>query len=169
VETTGPAQPSDVDERPANDFVSPSLQPGTVLYIEDNLDSIEVVESIFKKRCPNIKLIATTVGEPAVDLVREHAPEVVLLDLDLPDSNGIEVLRRLKLDVNTRYIPVLIVSADVVPAQIERMLDAGAYDYVTKPINVRRLLELIDSALKAPIPVGAGKLVGRPRVTVAPS
>jgi signal transduction histidine kinase/ActR/RegA family two-component response regulator len=169
VETPAPAPTNDVDASSAHDVVSGSFPPITVLYVEDNLANIELVESIFKRQRPHFKLISTRLGEPAVGLALEHAPRIVLLDLDMPDINGAEVLKRLKLDSATRHIPVLIVSADAVPAQIESMLDAGAYDYIIKPINVGRLLELVDRALKGPIPAASMKLEGRPPITMVPS
>ena len=89
-------------------------------------------------------------GRQGVDLARVHRPDLVLLDLHLPDLPGEEVLRQLREDPRTRDIPVLILSADATPGQVGRLLDQGARAYLTKPLDVKQLLERLDERLAAP-------------------
>ncbi|MDQ6847677.1 MAG: ATP-binding protein [Candidatus Dormibacteraeota bacterium] len=126
----------------------------TVLYVEDNLATISLVESIFALR-PNVRLLTAMQGGLAVDLAREHCPDLVILDLHLPDLNGDEVLRRLRHDKRTASIPVVIYSADATEPQVRRLLSAGALAFLTKPARVTELLELIDGVLGHPAEVRA--------------
>jgi PAS domain S-box-containing protein len=120
---------------------------GTVLYIEDNLSNFELMERVLERR-PGVRLIGASHGQEGIDLVRAEAPDLVLLDLHLPDMRGEEVLRRLWEDIRTRTIPVAILSADATASQTARMRAAGAAAYLTKPIDVGNVLELIDRVLK---------------------
>jgi len=124
----------------------------TVLYIEDNLPNLELIQGVLTHR-PAVRLISAMQGQLGLDLAREHRPGLILLDLHLPDLPGDEVLRRLRADPRTRGIPVVVISADVTPGQIDRMLGAGVAAYLTKPIDVRRLIELVDATAV----VGAGR------------
>ena len=124
----------------------------TVLYVEDNLATISLVESIFALR-PNVRLLTAMQGGLAVDLAREHCPDLVILDLHLPDLNGDEVLRRLREEKRTAAIPVVIYSADATEPQVRRLLDAGALAYLTKPAKVTEFLAMIDGVLGHPAEV----------------
>jgi PAS domain S-box-containing protein len=119
----------------------------TVLYVEDNLANLRLVERILARR-PAVRLIAALQGSLALELAREHHPDLILLDVHLPDIDGDEVLRRLQGDPATSAIPVITVSAEATPAKIERFLTAGARDYLTKPLDVSRFLEVIDEVLR---------------------
>ncbi len=119
-----------------------------VLYIEDNLANFGLVQTILRHR-PEIKLLAAMQGRQGIELAQRHRPDLILLDFHLPDINGDEVLRRLREDPETRDIPVLIVSADATPLQIERMRAAGANDYLTKPLDVKRFLEVLNEQWRA--------------------
>jgi PAS domain S-box-containing protein len=118
----------------------------TVLYAEDNLSTVALVESIFALR-PNIRLITAMQGGIALDLAREHGPDLIILDLHLPDLNGDEVLLRLRQDARTAAIPVVIYSADATERQVSRLLEAGAAAFLTKPARVTEFLTMIDSVL----------------------
>jgi PAS domain S-box-containing protein len=124
---------------------------GTVLYIEDNLSNLKLVENLLELR-PEVKIIAAMQGRLGLDLARQHRPEIILLDVHLPDMPGGEVLRRLQDAPETRHIPVVVISADATRAQIDRLLAGGARAYLTKPLDVKKLLELLDDTLtqKAP-------------------
>ena len=87
-------------------------------------------------------------GRLGFDLARQHRPDLILLDQHLPDLNGDAVLGLLRADPRTREIPVIILSADASARQIERLRAAGARDYLTKPLDVRRFLAVIDEALR---------------------
>ena len=107
---------------------------------------IEVVERVLVER-GGVRLLTTAEGEEAEGLARRHRPEIVLLDLQLPDVGGEEVLRRLKADPATAELPVVVISADVDPEHIERVLAAGAREYLTKPLDVARFRAVVDSLL----------------------
>lgn len=125
-----------------------SQRSATVLYVEDNLDNLRLVEGILAYR-PKIKLLSGLQGRVALDLARQHLPDLILLDVHLPDIKGDEVLRRLKADPALQAIPVIVISADATANQIARLRAAGADDYLTKPIDVVRFLEIVDGRLKA--------------------
>jgi PAS domain S-box-containing protein len=118
----------------------------TVLYVEDNLATVALVESIFALR-PNVRLLTAMQGGMAVELAREHRPDLVILDLHLPDINGEEVIKHLRLDPRTADVPVVIYSADATERQVDRLLAAGAEAYLTKPARVAQFLGLIDRIL----------------------
>ena len=86
-------------------------------------------------------------GRLGLELAREHHPDLILLDLHLPDMGGREVLDRLRLDPETAGIPVVIISADATPGQVKRLLAAGATDYLTKPLDVSQFLRVLDDNL----------------------
>lgn len=117
-----------------------------VLYIEDMVANAKLVEQILTRR-PDITLLPAMLGGIGLELAREHRPDLVLLDLHLPDLGGDEVLRRLRADPATEDIPVVILSADATPRQFDRLLAAGATAYLTKPIAVRQLLDTLDQIL----------------------
>ena len=123
----------------------------TILYIEDNLSNFQVIARLFSDR-GNVNLIEAMQGGIGLDLAREHRPDLILCDLHLPDMDGAEVLRRLRGDERTRSTPVIIVSADAMPHQAKRLKDLGAEAYVTKPINLRELLVLINRILDKSAP-----------------
>jgi PAS domain S-box-containing protein len=115
----------------------------TVLYIEDNLSNLQLVDRVVSRR-PGVTLISAMRPMLGLDLAREHDPDLVLLDLHLPDMPGEEVLRRLRNDPRTAEIPVVILSADARPSLIKRLLGAGARAFLTKPLDVAELLALLD-------------------------
>jgi signal transduction histidine kinase/ActR/RegA family two-component response regulator len=119
---------------------------GLVLYVEDNLSNFRLVERLLERR-PATRLLSAIQGRRGLELAREQRPALILLDLHLPDLSGEEVLRRLQEDPATREIPVAILTADATPGQADRLLAAGARAHLTKPIEVRRLLALLDEHL----------------------
>ena len=120
----------------------------TIVYIEDNLSNLKLVNGLLE-RVPQTRLIPAMQGQLGLELVRRHRPDLVLLDLHLPDLHGREVLEELKRDPLTAAIPVIVLSADATPAQLDRLRRAGAQTYVTKPIDVQALLEVIRAARPA--------------------
>jgi signal transduction histidine kinase len=118
----------------------------TVLYIEDNLANMRLMEHIVSYR-PQIRLLSAVQGRLGLELACQHQPDLILLDLHLPDLSGDEVLRRLQADPKTRRIPVVMISADATPGQVDRLLRAGAALYMTKPLNVEKLLKSFDDHL----------------------
>jgi signal transduction histidine kinase/ActR/RegA family two-component response regulator len=118
----------------------------TLLYIEDNLANLKLVQRVVAHR-PDVDIIPAMQGGLGLDLAREHQPALILLDLHLPDIPGDQVLHQLRQDPATAPIPVVVVSADATPGQRQRLLTAGATEYLTKPYEVQELLRIIDEAL----------------------
>jgi len=119
---------------------------GTILYIEDNLSNFRLIERALALRA-NVRLLPAMLGGLGLDLAREHRPDLVLLDLHLPDMSGDELLARLRADPATREIPVIVLSADATPGQVERLLADGARAYLTKPLDIGAFLAAVDEVL----------------------
>jgi PAS domain S-box-containing protein len=143
-------------QAPGDDATTLSAAPATangslggkVLYIEDNLSNIKLVQRVID-RLPGVRLLPAMQGRLGLDLARRHHPELILLDLHLPDLHGREVLEQLKSDPATATIPVVIVSADATTAQVSRLKAEGAAEYLTKPIDVETLLNITTGALQS--------------------
>jgi CheY-like chemotaxis protein len=119
----------------------------TILYVEDNLPNLELIEHILA-RWPHVQLLPAMQGRLGIDLALRHVPDLVLLDLHLPDMNDIEVLQALRADPRTADVPVVVVSADATHGQIDRLLAAGAQAYLTKPLDVQQFLRLTRELLE---------------------
>jgi CheY-like chemotaxis protein/two-component sensor histidine kinase len=119
-----------------------------VLLIEDNMSNIRLMEKIFQSR-PQAKLLVAMQGHLGYELAVQHLPDLILLDLNLPDCHGIDLLQRLKGLDETADIPIVVVSADATQAQIARLISTGALKYLTKPVNVRELLTTVDEVFVA--------------------
>jgi len=120
--------------------------PATLLYVEDNLANLSLVETILLSR-PGWRTMSALQGQLGVELAREHLPDLVLLDLHLPDISGEEVLRRLRADGRTARIPVVVISADATPTMVQRLRTAGADAYLTKPLDIDEFLETVERFL----------------------
>ena len=130
--------------------------PRSVLYVEDLVANVSLVEEILRQR-PDVTLLPAMLGGMALELAKEHEPDLVLLDLHLPDIGGDEVLARLQGDPATRDIPVLVFSADATRRQTEELLAAGARGYLTKPIRVADLLTAVDDLLDGEAPPSSAR------------
>jgi signal transduction histidine kinase len=126
--------------------VDHGLHGKTVLYIEDNLANLKLIEHILQDR-PGMTLLSSMQGSLGLELAFGKNPDLILLDLHLPDIGGREVLRRLRVEPATRDTPVIILTADVTPRRMERVLNEGAQACLTKPIDVRQFLGLLDRML----------------------
>ncbi|MDR7534010.1 MAG: ATP-binding protein [Armatimonadota bacterium] len=128
--------------------VSPEITvaPRTVLYLEDNVSNLRLVERLVARR-PYIRLVPAMQGRLGWDLALEHRPDLILLDLHLPDVPGDELLRRFKAHPNLQHIPVVVLSADATAARVQQVRELGAVAYLTKPVDVARLLRLLDELL----------------------
>jgi PAS domain S-box-containing protein len=133
----------------------------TVLYIEDNPSNIKLVDTILRERS-EITLLVAQQGSLGMELAREHAPALVLLDLNLPDVSGLEVLRRLRADPQTAQIPVVMVSADATSGQAARMRRFGADGYLTKPFDIAQFFAVIDGSPEVRAPESAGSPPAEP-------
>ena len=118
-----------------------------LLYIDDTEANIRLVRAILEHR-PSIELIPALAGNVGLDLAREHRPDLILLDLHLPDLTGDAVLAHLKADERTRHIPVVFFTADITSEQQKAALEAGADGYLTKPLTAPTLLDTVDRHLR---------------------
>ena len=117
-----------------------------VLYIEDNQSQLALLAWIMDREA-DIELMSAMRGRHGLELAREHVPDLIVLDLHLPDMPGETVLQALQEDVATRRIPVVVLSADDSRKRIKRLLRLGARDYLTKPLDIPRLFESIAANL----------------------
>jgi signal transduction histidine kinase/ActR/RegA family two-component response regulator len=132
---------------PASPAAGPHTLAGaglTVLYVEDNPANVEVIARFLRSR-PNTTLVSATTGRAGLACAVRDVPDIILLDLNLPDLNGDQVLNELKADPATAAIPVVVLSADASRGVIHRLLARGAFAYLTKPIELAELAELLDS------------------------
>ena len=120
----------------------------TILYVEDNPSNLRLVERVLARR-GGMHLLTASEGEIVPELIRQRRPDLVLLDLHLPGIDGEEVLRRLRADPGTADLPVVIVSAEVNPWYRERLLAAGASDYLSKPLDIPQFLRVLHELLTA--------------------
>ncbi len=137
-------------ERPRSANGHHPSQDRTVLYIEDNVANFELVERALG-RLGAVELLAAMGGGLGLELAAHHQPQLILLDLHLPDLPGEEVLARLKADPRTQEIPVVILSADATDRQIERLLAGGADAYLTKPIDLPDFLDTVSELTAEPV------------------
>ena len=119
----------------------------TLLYVEDNPANMKLVEQIISRH-PNIHLLTAVTGNSGINIARVSQPEVILMDINLPDISGSEALKILYSDPVTTHIPVIAISANAMPRDIEKGLAAGFFRYLTKPIKVNELMNALDVALK---------------------
>jgi len=119
----------------------------TLLYVEDNRANMQLVEQLIARR-PDMRLLSAGDGTQGIALARIHQPEVILMDINLPGISGIQALKILREDPATTHIPVLAISANAMPHDIKKGLDAGFFRYLTKPIKVQEFMDALDMALK---------------------
>ena len=119
----------------------------TVLYVEDNPANLMLVEDLIARR-PDISLLTARDGNRGIEIARASRPDVILMDINLPGISGIRALRILAEDPATAHIPVIALSANAMPRDIDKGLEAGFFRYLTKPIKVNEFMETLDVALK---------------------
>ena len=118
-----------------------------VHYVEDNETNVEVMRGILAQR-PQVELQVSVTGLDGLAAIRARRPDLILLDMHLPDISGMELLRHLKADVHTGGIPIVVVSADALEQQIAAAFEAGCAHYLTKPVSVSELLGVLDDELE---------------------
>ncbi len=133
---------------PAGEVAVPAR---TILYIEDNLASVRLIERILAHRS-GVRLLTAMQGRLGLELIREHRPDLVLLDVHLSDLRGDELLRILRDDPRTSWIPVVVISATTDPRAHDQLLAAGARACLTKPLDAQRLLGLLDEVIRVEEP-----------------
>jgi signal transduction histidine kinase/ActR/RegA family two-component response regulator len=148
-------------------LVAPRVPDGTplrtLLYVEDNPANLELVEELIARR-PDLHLLSAADGNLGVEFARAYLPEVILMDINLPGISGIEAMSILRADPSTAHIPIIALSANAVPRDIEKALEAGFFKYLTKPIKVDQFMDALDIALKfsrAAASTTAGRAVER--------
>ena len=119
----------------------------TILYVEDNPANMMLVEDIISRR-PDIRLLSAVDGKSGIELARASMPDVILMDIHLPGISGIDAMRILVADEATGHIPVIALSANAIPRDIEKGLEAGFFRYLTKPIKVDEFMNTLDETLK---------------------
>jgi signal transduction histidine kinase/ActR/RegA family two-component response regulator len=129
---------------------SPERGDRTVLYIEDDAANAALMSQLFSED-PRLHLMTTMQGTLGLELARRHLPDLILLDIHLPDIDGPEVLQRLRKDSVTRPIPVIVVSADATEEQRARLIALGAARYLTKPLQLNSVLTAIWEVLESPV------------------
>jgi PAS domain S-box-containing protein len=144
-----PAPANDANAWAATAFVAAAAPTAHVLYIEDNVANLELVRQILANR-PTIAFIPAMDGQAGLNLARTNRPDLVLLDLNLPDLSGEQVLHELRRQPATADVPIVVMSADAEPGRIAVMRALGVVDYLTKPINVHGLLAIVDSHIPRP-------------------
>lgn len=141
-----------------HDFSSPTAVMGAareqqrhrLLYIEDNQSNLTLVEWILDREA-DVELISAMGGRRGLELAHEHQPDLIVLDLHLPDMPGHQVLQCLQGDAATCRIPVVVLSADASEKQIKRLLGMGARNYLTKPLDIPHFLDVIAANLSTRI------------------
>ena len=136
--------------------VPPATRSSSVLYVEDNPANLLLVQSILERR-PAIRLLSARDGLSGVALARSARPDLILMDIDLPDISGIEARLLLAADPDTAHIPVIALSANAMLHDIEKARAAGFFHYLTKPVKVAELLATLDAALES-VPVPAARV-----------
>jgi PAS domain S-box-containing protein len=121
-------------------------RPRTLLYVEDNQANMKLVEQLVARR-PDMRLLTAVNGTLGIELARTTQPTVILMDINLPGISGVEALKVLRVDPATAHIPVVALSANAMPRDIEMGLDAGFFRYLTKPIKVREFMDTLNTAL----------------------
>jgi len=120
----------------------------TVLYVEDNAANLMLVTKLLARR-PELSLLIAKDGRSGVEMAQAACPDVILMDINLPGISGVTALRILAADPSTAHIPVIAISANAMPRDIEKGLEAGFFRYLTKPIRVNEFMDTLDLALEA--------------------
>ncbi|MEC5218331.1 PAS domain S-box-containing protein [Actimicrobium sp. GrIS 1.19] len=119
----------------------------TILYVEDNPANLALIEQLIARR-GDLKLLSATDGHQGIQLARAYQPDVILMDINLPGISGYGAMAILREDIETAHIPVMALSANAVPRDIEKGMEAGFFRYLTKPIKVPEFMEALDLALR---------------------
>ena len=123
-----------------------TLDKRVVLYIEDNTQNWKFLKTLFE-RWPSIELIIANTGNEGVELSKKYLPDLILLDIQLPDIDGYDVFKQLSTKQSTQAIPVVAISADVLQENVNRMEKTGFIDYLTKPLDINKLISVVEGIL----------------------
>ena len=142
-QTISPSIPANI--RPQ----SPTARKQSILYIEDNLTNLDLVVELLAQKRPDLEVLTATAPLPGLEIAKASLPDVILLDINLPDINGYEVLARLRENNRTASIPVIAISANAMQNDLQKSQAAGFLTYVTKPFSLPGLLSTLDNVLSA--------------------
>jgi signal transduction histidine kinase/ActR/RegA family two-component response regulator len=131
----------------AHGNVQSDAQLHTLLYVEDNPANLMLVEDLIARR-PDIRLLTARDGNRGIEIARASRPDVILMDINLPGISGLKALKVLAEDPATAHIPVVALSANAIPRDIQKGLEAGFFRYLTKPIKVNEFMATLDVALE---------------------
>ncbi len=120
---------------------------GTLLYVEDNPANLELVEQLVARR-PELSLLSAADGRLGIEFALAYQPQVIVMDINLPDISGLEVMKSLRTDPSTAHIPIIALSANALPEDIAQALQAGFFSYLTKPIRIEEFMDALDRAFK---------------------
>ncbi|MBT7941814.1 MAG: response regulator [Alphaproteobacteria bacterium] len=115
----------------------------TVLYVEDNKASLLLMETLLA-RIPGVTMVAAENGKDGIALAESHLPDAIILDINLPDMNGFDILGYLKVETSTENIPVIALTARTSPTDMNRGMKAGFFAYLTKPINIQEVTDTLE-------------------------
>lgn len=149
-EATHVSEPESAERSFESQTIAPATA-GTILYIEDNQSNVRLMERILRQR-PGVQLIDASQGSAGLAMLRQRKADLVLLDMHLPDMSGEDVLRQLWENPEHRHIPIVVVTADATPGLARRLQAAGATACITKPLNVREVLQQFDTLLNDEVP-----------------
>jgi CheY-like chemotaxis protein len=133
----------------ASSLVINSLEVGQLrmVYIEDNKSNVALMENLVEE-IEGLTMSVAATAELGLEEIERTLPDIVLLDINLPGMNGIEAVRQIKSNPKIKDIPVLALSADAIPGTVRAALDAGCFEYLTKPVDIARLLTVIRMVIK---------------------
>ncbi len=129
------------------------MQDRIVLYVEDNFHNRRIVNKVLTSK--GYKILEAMDGESGLEMIRQTRPPLILLDITLPGMDGIEVIQHLKADPSLKDIPVIALTASAMHGDRERFLQAGCDDYLSKPIQVHELIEMVEKFFPAEVPESA--------------
>ncbi len=118
----------------------------TVLYVEDNPANLELIKQLIARRA-DLRLLCATAAASGIESARTHQPDVILMDINLPGMSGIDAMKILRADPATAHIPIVALSANAMLHDIEKGMEAGFLNYITKPIEVKQFMVALDAAL----------------------
>jgi CheY-like chemotaxis protein len=122
----------------------------TVLYVDDNVESINIISRLFHAKT-DWRLITSTLGVDGLEMATTLQPDLILLDLQLPDINGLGVLHQLRADVRTTDTPIIMLSAEAHQNKIDECLAAGANDYFVKPCDLHQFLTALHAFMSGDV------------------
>jgi CheY-like chemotaxis protein len=124
------------------------MSPGRILVVEDNMDTYELIRFILERN--GYETFLAMNGRDGMNAARKQKPDLILMDLSMPEMDGWEATRRIKKEPKTASIPLIAVTAHALPGDRQRALEAGCNEYITKPMDLSELVQMVDRLLNNP-------------------